>query len=100
MAKKKTTKKSTATKIKKLSFKLSNQQKLIFGSVLLIIGIYLFIAFLSFFFTGKSDQSLLSEFPSRTVNADNWVSSVGANLSHFFIYNGFGILWMFFKVVF
>ena len=91
MAKKKTTKKSTATKIKKLSFKLSNQQKLIFGSVLLIIGIYLFIAFLSFFFTGKSDQSLLSEFPSRTVNADNWVSSVGANLSHFFIYNGFGV---------
>ena len=39
MAKKKTTKKSTATKIKKPSFKLSNQQKLIFGSILLIIGI-------------------------------------------------------------
>ena len=91
MAKKKTTKKTTARKIKKPSFKLSNQQKLIFGSILLIIGIYLFIAFLSFFFTGKSDQSLLSEFPSRTVNADNWVSSIGANLSHFFIYNGFGV---------
>ena len=91
MAKKKTSKKSTSRKVKKPSFKLSNQQKLIFGSLLLIIGIYLFIAFLSFLFTGKNDQSILSEFPSRAVDADNWVSTIGANLSHFFIYKGFGV---------
>ena len=91
MAKKKTSKKSTSRKVKKPSFMLSNQQKLIFGSLLLIIGIYLFIAFLSFLFTGKNDQSILSEFPSRAVDADNWVSTIGANLSHFFIYKGFGV---------
>ena len=56
MAKKKTkAKSSTTSTIKKPNFKLSSQQKLIFGSLLIIIGILLFIAFLSFFFTGKVD---------------------------------------------
>lgn len=91
MAKKKTTKKTKASKFKKPSLNLTSQHKLIIGSALLVIGIYLFIAFISFLFTGKNDQSIISEFPSRAVEADNWVSSLGANLSHFFIYNGFGV---------
>ena len=91
MAKKKVTKKKTTKKIKKPNLTLSSQQKLIFGSLLLIIGIYLFIAFISFFFTGKIDQSILGEFPSRDVEAENWVSTFGAKLSHFFIYDGFGV---------
>ena len=91
MAKKKTTRKKPKTKFKKPSLKLSNQQKLIFGSLLLILGIYLFTAFLSFFFTGKSDQSILSEFPSRDIEAKNWVSYFGATISDFFIARGFGI---------
>jgi S-DNA-T family DNA segregation ATPase FtsK/SpoIIIE len=95
MAKKKTsektTKKKTVSKTKKLNFSLSNQQKLVFGSFLLIFGILLFIAFLSFFFTGKADQSTLSEFASRNVQAENWLNKVGAWVSDFFIYKGFGI---------
>jgi hypothetical protein len=91
MAKKKTTKKKPTKTLKKPSFKLSNQQKLIFGSFLLIIGIYLFIAFLSFFFTGNADQSVLSEFPPRQTNTDNWVSTLGAILASFFIEKGFGV---------
>jgi S-DNA-T family DNA segregation ATPase FtsK/SpoIIIE len=68
MAKKKTkTKSDTTSKIKKPNFKLSSQQKLIFGSLLIIIGILLFIAFLSFLFNGKADQSTLSELTSREV---------------------------------
>jgi S-DNA-T family DNA segregation ATPase FtsK/SpoIIIE len=59
--------------------------------LLLILGIYLFIAFVSFFLTGKVDQSILGEFPARDVEVENWVSSFGAKLSHFFIYDGFGI---------
>jgi len=90
MAKKKT-KKTTSKKIKKPSFKLSNQQKLIFGSFLLIFGILLFIAFLSFFFTGKADQSILNEFGARSTEAQNWLSKSGAWLSDFFIQRGFGI---------
>ena len=95
MAKKKTsaktTKKKTASKIKRPSFTLSNQQKLVYGSLFLILGILLFIAFLSFFFTGKADQSIISEFSSRNVQAENWLNKVGAWVSDLFIYKGFGI---------
>jgi S-DNA-T family DNA segregation ATPase FtsK/SpoIIIE len=92
MAKKRTRTKSTKkSKIKKPSLKLSNQQKLIFGSLLLILGILLFIAFLSYFFTGQTDQSILGEFSSRQAKAENWMSKVGAWVSDLFIYKGFGI---------
>ena len=95
MAKKKTsaktTKKKTTTKIKKSKFSISNQQKLVFGSLLLIVGILLFIAFLSFFFTGTADQSIISEFTSRDVQAENWLNKVGAWVSDLFVYKGFGI---------
>ena len=90
MAKKKT-KKTTSKKIKKPSFKLSNQQKLIFGSFLLIFGALLFIAFLSFFFTGKADQSILNEFGARESEAQNWLSKSGAWFSDLFIQRGFGV---------
>ncbi|MBT8253237.1 MAG: DNA translocase FtsK, partial [Bacteroidia bacterium] len=92
MAKKKSRGRSTKkTKFKKPSFTLSNQQKLIFGSLLLILGILLFTAFLSYFFTGQADQSILTEFTSRQVKAQNWLSKVGAWVSDLFIYRGFGI---------
>lgn len=90
---KRTTKKKAATKAKRksLSFKLSNQQKLILGSLLIILGVLLFISFVSFLFTGKEDQSILAEFPSRQVEAQNWASQFGAKLSEWFITKGFGI---------
>ncbi|MEZ4856993.1 MAG: DNA translocase FtsK [Gelidibacter sp.] len=92
MAKKKTkTISSTTPKLKKPSFKLSSQQKLIFGSLLIIIGILMFIAFLSFFFTGKADQSTLTEIGSRTVKAENWLNKLGAWVSDLFIMKGFGV---------
>jgi len=92
MAKKKRAKKVTKPKrIKKISFALSNQQKLVFGSLLLILGILFFLAFLSFLFTGKVDQSILSEFSSRDVKAENWLSKIGAFISDLFIYRGFGV---------
>ena len=90
MAKKKT--KTTSKKTKKFkapSFKLSSQQKLVFGSLLIILGLLLFIAFLSFFFTGEADQSTLSEFTSRNTETQNWLSKSGAWLSDFFIQRGF-----------
>ncbi len=92
MAKKKTkTKSDTTTNLKKPNFKLSSQQKFIFGSLLIIIGILLFIAFLSFFFTGKADQSTLSELASREVKTENWLNKLGAWVSDLFITRGFGI---------
>ncbi|AXT19809.1 DNA translocase FtsK [Flavobacteriaceae bacterium AU392] len=93
MAKRKTTKKKTKSKriSKKISLTLSNQQKLVFGSLLLILGILFFLAFLSFLFTGKVDQSTLTEFTSRDVKVENWLSKTGAWISNFFIYRGFGV---------
>ncbi len=92
MAKKSIKKKTkTKPKLKSPNFKLSSQQKLIFGSLLIIIGVLLFISFLSFFFTGKIDQSTLSQFPSRDVETKNWVNILGAWLSDFFITRGFGV---------
>lgn len=90
---KKTTKKSTVkkTKFKRPSLKLSSQQKLIVGSLLIILGVLLFISFLSFLFTGKEDQSLLSEFPSRQIETKNWASQFGAKISELFITKGFGL---------
>ena len=94
MAKKKTKTKSKAKatpKLKKPSFKLSSQQKLIFGSLLIILGVLLFIAFLSFFFTGQADQSTLTELASRDVEAKNWLNKLGAWVSDLFINKAFGV---------
>jgi S-DNA-T family DNA segregation ATPase FtsK/SpoIIIE len=94
MAKKKTKTKGkpkTTPKFKKPSLKLSSQQKLIFGSLLIILGILMFVAFLSFFFTGQADQSTLSEISSRDIKAQNWLNKLGAWTSDFFINKGFGL---------
>lgn len=90
MAKKKT-KKSTKPKFKAPNFKLSSQQKLVLGSFLILVGILLFIAFTSFLFTGKADQSTLTEFTSREVKPENWLNKTGAWISDFFIQRGFGV---------
>lgn len=92
MAKKKTkTTNSSKPKLKVPSFKLTNQQKLILGSFLVLLGLLLFIAFVSFLFTGKADQSTLTEFTSRDVKPQNWLNKTGVWLSDFFIQRGFGI---------
>ncbi len=84
-------KKEPRKKFKMPSFKLSSQQKLVLGSFLVIMGLLLSIAFLSFIFTGETDQSTLSDFASREVKTKNWLSKTGAWLSDFFIQRGFGI---------
>ncbi len=86
----KSTKKSRP-KFKLPSFVLNSQQKLVVGSFLIILGVLFFIAFLSFLFTGEADQSTLSEFSSRQVKSENWLSKFGAWLSDLFIQRGFGI---------
>lgn len=92
MAKRKT--KSKQPQKKRFStpkYTLNSQQKLVLGSFLAILGLLLFIAFVSFLFTGKVDQSALTEFTSREVKTQNWLSKSGAWLSHFFIQQGFGL---------
>jgi len=92
MAKKKTkATKATKPKFKAPSFKLSNQQKLVLGSFLILSGLLLFIAFVSYFFTGQNDQSTLSEFGNKAIESQNWLNKTGAWVSDFFIHRGFGV---------
>ncbi len=89
MAKKKKT--TTKTPRKKISFSLSKQQKILLGSFLFLLGLALIFSFISYFFTWKADQSDLGMLTTRELHNKNWLNKFGANVGHFFIFNGFGI---------
>ncbi|MBE16755.1 MAG: cell division protein FtsK [Cytophagaceae bacterium] len=92
MAKKKTTAKKTKTKTprKPINLKLSRQGEIILGSFLFFAGVVLFFAFVSYLFSWKTDQNII-DTATRDTQAANWLSIVGAKISHFFMYKGFGI---------
>jgi DNA segregation ATPase FtsK/SpoIIIE, S-DNA-T family len=75
----------------------------IIGTVSLLISIFLFIAFVSYFFTWKEDQDKVGETSFLTDNdtkVSNLLGRLGAYMSHFFIYKGFGIASMLFCTFF
>lgn len=66
------------------------------GLFLLLMAVFLFIAFTSFFFTWKNDQSLVSGswldlFMYSDRRVDNWLGKLGAIASHQFMHVWFGI---------
>src|SRR6185312_8519426 len=65
------------------------------GAVFLLISIFLFIAFTSYLFTWREDQSLvrgISVFsPAQNDKVANLLGSLGAHVSYFFFFNGFGV---------
>jgi len=89
MAKKK--KSTTKTPRKKISFTLSKQQKILLGSFLFLLGLALLFSFVSYFFTWQADQSEIGVLAERELQTKNWLNKFGANVAHFFIYDGFGI---------
>jgi S-DNA-T family DNA segregation ATPase FtsK/SpoIIIE len=95
MAKRKpSTKKTTETSEKKpsiLVFLKTKQAQTIVGIFLMLFSFFLCIAFISFFFNWQEDQSTIGQLADRTVKSKNLLGKIGANLSHFFIYKGFGI---------
>ncbi len=93
---KKTKKTSTKKpKIKKpnpiVTFFKSRQTQTVIGSFLILFSLFLLVAFISFFFSWQEDQSVVSEFANKKVPTKNLLGKVGASLSHFFIYEGFGL---------
>lgn len=66
----------------------------IIGFIFLFFAFFLFIAFISYFFTWENDQSEirkgLSLFNDKA-NVHNLLGVLGAFISHFFIYKGFGV---------
>ncbi|MBV1922503.1 MAG: DNA translocase FtsK [Flavobacteriaceae bacterium] len=92
MAKKKTkTTRTTKKPRKRISFQLSKQQKVIFGSFLFFLGLALIFSFISYFFNWQADQSNIGDLANRELENKNWLNTFGNNVGHFFIYNGFGI---------
>lgn len=76
---------------KKFNIKPNRKQEILLGGFLLVFGLALLIAFTAFWFTWENDQSIIGHFGERSLEAQNLLSKLGAHLSHFFVYNGFGV---------
>lgn len=67
----------------------------IVGTVSLLVSIFLFISFISYFFTWREDQDKVFNNSSflfdEDIKVSNLLGRLGAYASHFFIYRGFGI---------
>jgi len=74
-----------------LNFLKTRQSQTIIGTFFILFSLFLVIAFLSFFFNWQEDQSTLTKLTDKNVTSSNLLGKIGANLSHFFIYKGFGI---------
>ena len=70
---------------------LSSAKRLFIGSTLAILSVFLFVSFVSYFYTGEIDQSNLYSFSDKNITNSNSLGKIGAIISDFFIYKGFGI---------
>ncbi len=88
--------KPTKSKFKfEFSFFKDPRFALAMGFFLLIISLFLFIAFLSYLFTGKADQSVVESWIGNIVEsgqeAENWLGLIGAVISHYLVFKWMGI---------
>jgi S-DNA-T family DNA segregation ATPase FtsK/SpoIIIE len=66
------------------------------GFFLIITSLFLFVAFVSYLFTGKADQSIILSLQDSGVvesgrETSNWLGAYGAFTSHYLIYQWLGI---------
>ena len=66
------------------------------GTVLLLICLFLFVAFASYLFTWKEDQDKVFKgismlWPDEELHTENLLGNLGAYIAHQFFYSGFGI---------
>ena len=67
------------------------RRQILLGSFLLLLGFLMTLSFVSFLFHHQSDQSTLEVFFEKEVHSENLLNKVGALVSHFFIYQLFGV---------
>ena len=94
MAKKKKTIPKTPKKLrfqKTKTFFGSRQTQTIIGLFIALFSIFLFVSFISYLFNWQQDQSQLSNFTDKSIAVKNMLGKIGASISHFFIYQNFGI---------
>ena len=85
----KTERKPRFQKIK--SFFGNRQTQTIIGAFTVLFAIFLIISFFSYFFNWQEDQSQLASFSDKNSSVKNLLGKIGASISHFFIYEGFGV---------
>ncbi len=100
-SKKEDKKEKNVTPISKIAFfeKIDRQKlKVVIGSLLSLLSIYIFLACVSYLFTWEVDQDKLLNrsfleflFDSQTPAVENWLGKFGAWTSHLLIYQLFGI---------
>ena len=89
-----------------LNLKIKDERiKKLFGLLLLFIAVYLFIAFTSYLFTWRTDQSNVLRFSwdflqQGDLGAANWLGRLGAIVSNMFFFWGFGLSSYIFVLVF
>ena len=97
MAKKKTKNNDNKGYFETLGIKVDWEKvRFVLGVFLLLLSLYLIVAFISYFSTGAADQSLVldpkpGDVENSTQSFQNICGSLGAYTSHFFISRCFGI---------
>ncbi|SNR50430.1 DNA segregation ATPase FtsK/SpoIIIE, S-DNA-T family [Lutibacter agarilyticus] len=102
MAKKKktTTKTPKAPRFQKIKAFFGNRQtQTILGLFIMLFAIFLLVSFISYLFNWQDDQSQLEDFSNKKVGVKNLLGKIGASISHFFIYDGFGFISLYIPVL-
>ena len=68
-----------------------NNFKVILAYTLLFISVILFTSFISYMYNWRVDQSNVGSLLDRNIEVENILGKIGASISHFFIYDLFGI---------
>lgn len=88
-SKKKTTKKKTEATPIKIN---ANNLRITIGVTLIVLSLLLLISFISFFFTGDADYSIInSNKINSNITAKNYIGRFGAYFADLFINSGIGI---------
>lgn len=80
-----------------LSFFRDRRFHLFIGFFFILSSLYVCVAFISYLFTGHADQSVVEALPTTTnlkeagAESENWLGLLGAWISNYFIYEGFGV---------
>lgn len=88
--------KVTGEDVRDIALLKNEQARKVFGFLLLVFTAILFISFVSFFFSWKSDQDFLAsanwaEYKQFYGHVSNAMGIMGARIGYLFVQNGFGL---------
>ncbi len=69
----------------------SENVRFIIGLVVLLLSLYMILSYISFFFTGTVDQSIIEDATSSARKVGNWGGILGASFSFWLINECFGV---------